>query len=113
MSEQGREAPGRGEDWLETPRAARIIKVLVVLGVLFIVADLFYDKHVHYGFETVPGFHAALGFFASVLFVFAGVALRKVVGRREDYYGEGPEAPATDAPLMAPEAASAEAERDD
>ncbi len=81
---------GNGTDkshWLDKP--ANITRLLWALGLacfVVAIADAFYVKHPHFEVEKVFGFYAWYGFACFVFIVFAGVALRKLVMRDEDYY---------------------------
>jgi hypothetical protein len=73
--------------WLDDP--ANIKKVVYALAAscaAVVVADFFYDKHVHYWFEKLPGFHALFGFVSAFFLVLTAKELRKVLMRPEDYY---------------------------
>ncbi len=64
-----------------------VIIALVVLCVVFVMADLFYhNDHSHFELETKFGFQAWFGFLAFVIIVFLGRGLRLVITRPEDYY---------------------------
>ncbi len=81
--------PAQAEDpgWAEKPEnVRRMIVGTIILCVLVVVADFFYDKHGHYGFEDVTGFHALYGFLSYVGLVLIAGQLRKLLKREEDYY---------------------------
>ena len=64
----------------------RVFRVLAVVCVLVVAADLFYPKHGHYAVEDWIGFHAAYGFLSYVGLVLLAKGFRRVVKRDEDYY---------------------------
>ncbi|MCA1799621.1 MAG: hypothetical protein LC632_09270 [Xanthomonadaceae bacterium] len=64
----------------------RIYRVLLVLCVLSVIADLFYEKHAYFWWENLIGFHAMYGFVACVALVLVAKQLRKLLMRPEDYY---------------------------
>ena len=73
--------------WLDDPANVRKLYYgLWALCILLLLADLFYQKHVHYAFEEWFGFSAIFGFLACVGLVFASIGLRKIVKRDEDFY---------------------------
>ena len=59
-----------------------LVGVCVVLG----LADLFYHRHTYFGFESFPAIYGLFGFASCVFIIFAGIGLRKLVMRDEDYY---------------------------
>lgn len=67
-----------------------IVRGLAVLCALALVADLFYEKKPHFAIESLFAFYPVYGFVVSVALVLTAKELRKVLGRREDYY-EPPE----------------------
>ena len=55
--------------------------------VLLILVDLFLPKHPAFPWEGYPSFYGAYGFVAYVSIVLASnYLLRKLFGRKEDYY---------------------------
>ena len=50
------------------------------------LADLFYHRHAVFSFEEIPAIYGIFGFVAFVFIVFAGIGLRKLIMRDEDYY---------------------------
>tara|TARA_B100001059_G_C17513067_1_gene416837 strand:+ start:57 stop:389 length:333 start_codon:yes stop_codon:yes gene_type:complete len=52
------------------------------------VYDGFYHKHEKVEIANVFGFYAYYGFVCFTLIIFAALALRKIIKRREDYYGD-------------------------
>ncbi len=65
--------------------------VLIVSAVLAALAGLnaaWHNPHPHFEVEGVPVFFAVYGFVAFSFIVLAGQHLRKLVGRKEDYYDE-------------------------
>lgn len=79
--------PDEKRYWLDDWRNVR--KVLFVLYAIcagLISLDLLYHKHVVLAFEGWFGFYGVYGFVACVGLVLTAKGLRKLVGRREDYY---------------------------
>lgn len=78
-----KEAPG----WLERKSTINLIyRGLWVVCALLAAADLFYRKHVTFRIEEMPAIYGLYGFVCFYGIVIAGKYLRKLVGRREDYY---------------------------
>lgn len=59
---------------------------LVALCVVLGLADFLYDRHGEFAFEEIPLAYAVYGFVSFVFIVFAGIGLRKLIMRDEDYY---------------------------
>lgn len=75
------------QHWLDRPSNIRkLVRTFLVICILVLVADFFYEKHSHYGWEKSPGFYALFGFSAYVFLVFAAKAFRRFVMRKQDYY---------------------------
>jgi hypothetical protein len=75
--------------WLDDPRNVRkIVRALVVVCVLLVLLDFFYDKHAHFDPENWFGFYGFYGFIGCVGLVLAAKELRRLVMRPEDYYGD-------------------------
>ena len=73
--------------WLDDPRnVTKVFYTLFGVCVLLVVADLFYDKHVHFPWEGRLGFYAFYGFVAAFSLVLIAKQLRKILMRGEDYY---------------------------
>lgn len=63
-----------------------IIAVLIVSCIALFAVDFFYHKHGHYDFEQWYGFYAWYGFLSYCLIVLSAKQMRKLIGRKEDYY---------------------------
>jgi hypothetical protein len=75
------------ERWLDRPRnVTRLVHGLYILCAALLLADLFYEKHIHFAFEAWFGFFAIFGFAAYVFIVLSAKALRRLIKRPEDYY---------------------------
>ena len=73
--------------WLDDPRNVRkLYRRLWIVGVLFVTADLFYEKHIEFLIERLFGFFGFYGFVSCLFLVLAAKQLRKIVIRDEDYY---------------------------
>jgi len=79
------------KDWLDRPRnVKRLIWTLVAVCALLLVLGLLpmFKDHLHFGFEGWPGFYAVYGFVGFFLLVLTGWPLRKLLGRKDDYYDD-------------------------
>lgn len=66
----------------------RLLGSLYISLALLIIIDFFIPKHPYFPWEEYPSFYAAYGFIACVGLVLAAKhILRRVVKRKEDYYG--------------------------
>ncbi|WP_423821261.1 hypothetical protein V5738_13085 [Salinisphaera sp. SPP-AMP-43] len=65
-----------------------IIGILGVFCLALLIAEFFYAKHPHFGFDGWFGFYPAAGFIAYCFIVLSAKALRPLLRRGEDYYGE-------------------------
>jgi hypothetical protein len=66
----------------------RLLMGFYIFLVLLIVVDLFFPKHPFFPWERYPSFYGAYGFIAYVGIVFgSNYILRKLLNRKEDYYG--------------------------
>ena len=73
--------------WLDEPR--NVTGIFYALGAvcgLLVVADFFFEKHVHFFWENWTGFHGFFGFLGCVFLVLAAKQLRRVLMRGEDFY---------------------------
>ena len=65
-----------------------VLGVFLVISVITLGIDLFFDRHTDHRFETLAGFYGIWGFVSCVVLVLAAKQLRKLVMRGEDYYGD-------------------------
>tara|TARA_B110000858_G_scaffold89711_1_gene103712 strand:- start:27929 stop:28204 length:276 start_codon:yes stop_codon:yes gene_type:complete len=73
--------------WAERPEVhQRIRYALYVICGLLLIADLIVHRHTYLAIEEIPAFYPVYGFAALVGVVVLAKALRKLVGRSEDYY---------------------------
>jgi hypothetical protein len=73
--------------WLDDPaNVKKLVYGLLALCAATVLADLFYDKHGEYDVQGWIGFDAAFGFVSYVGIVYAGMLVRKLLMRSEDYY---------------------------
>lgn len=73
--------------WADRPgNRQRIRYVLYVACVLLALADFIVHRHVEMPLEKLPAFYAGYGFLALVTVVMLARGLRRLVGRKEDYY---------------------------
>lgn len=73
--------------WADRPEIQQRIRyaIYVVCGLL-VLTDLIVHRHTYLPVEEMPAFYAFYGFAALVAVVMLSKELRKLVGRREDYY---------------------------
>jgi len=82
-------ALGRLLTWVDRPGSAtKITYALAGLCALLFISDLFYEKHSHFAAEDFFGFYAIYGFVMFTGLILAAKALRVIIKRPEDYYGD-------------------------
>ena len=64
----------------------RLLWGTTVVGVLLILADFVYHKHVYHDWENLWGFYGIFGAVSIIVLVQLAKGLRKLVMRDEDYY---------------------------
>ena len=72
----------------KTENANKIFLVLSVFCLALFLADFTYHKHGHFPIEEIPGFYGAYGFFMFTALIFFAKALRLLIKRPENYYGD-------------------------
>lgn len=86
------EKPANNSGWADTKGFRNVfLGVLITACVLSALAGFvpaFQKKDPHFAAEAFPVFFAFWGFAAFMFIVLAGQHLRKLVGRKEDYYEE-------------------------
>lgn len=84
----GRRATGQDKRyWLDDPRnVTKLVYGLLALCAASVLADLFYEKHVHYGVEKIIGAYGLYGFLGCAVLVLGARELRKILKRDENYY---------------------------
>ena len=65
-----------------------VLGVFLVISVITLGIDLFFDRHTDHRFESLAGFYGIWGFVSCVVLVLAAKQLRRLVMRGEDYYGD-------------------------
>ncbi len=65
-----------------------VLGVFLVISVITLGIDLFFDRHTDHRFESLVGFYGIWGFVSCVVLVLAAKQLRKLVMRGENYYGD-------------------------
>lgn len=79
----------RGAGLFERPAVINtIIAILALVCVGLLVAEFCYVKHPHFGFDGWFGFYPLAGFTAYCSIVLSAKALRPLLRRGENYYGE-------------------------
>jgi hypothetical protein len=71
---------------IESAGGARLVQLLVALGVASLVAELFVHKHVEFDFQGWFGFDGFGGFLVMVVLALAARILQRFLMRPEDYY---------------------------
>lgn len=66
----------------------RVIYALHAVCALSLIVELFVHRHLVHPWEGLFGFYAIYGFVACVVLVLIAKEMRKVLMRREDYYGD-------------------------
>lgn len=87
-SDSSKEKPG----WADNPTFIRVfLGVLIAACILSALAGFVVDwhnPHPHFKAEKFPVFFALWGFGSFIFIVLVGQHLRKLVGRKEEYYDE-------------------------
>lgn len=68
--------------------ATRIFYALAALCAFLFLLDFTYKKYGHFDFETLPGIYGIYGFVMFTGLILVAKALRVLIKRHEDYYGE-------------------------
>lgn len=78
--------------WADNPTFIRAFLGLLIISCIAAAAAglnaAWQNPHPHFAIEGVPAFFAIYGFLAFVFIVLVGQHLRKLVGRKEEYYDE-------------------------
>lgn len=78
--------------WADRPGVRRFIVGVLIIACLGAAAagfnEAWHNPHPHFDVEGFPVFFAIYGFVAFAFIVLAGQHLRRLVGRKEDYYDE-------------------------
>lgn len=64
----------------------RLLWGFTALGVLSLLVDLFFHRHIYHPWERLWGFYGIFGVLGIVVLVQLSKVLRKLVMRDEDYY---------------------------
>ncbi len=82
-----RDRDGGQTPWLYRRRTINgLFWALAGLCLLLVLADFVYPRYGTFAFEEFPAAYGIFGFVAFVFIVFAGIGLRKLIMRDEDYY---------------------------
>ncbi len=65
-----------------------LIRVILGAGILSLIAEFFVHRHHEFAFSSFPGFYALVGFAAYCIIVLGAKAIRPLLKRPEDFYGE-------------------------
>ena len=80
---------GKTLSWFtKTKHANKIFLGLALLCFVLFLADFTYNKHGHFHIEEIPGFYGAYGFFMFTALILVAKALRLLIKRPENYYGD-------------------------
>ena len=80
---------GKTLSWFtKTKHANKIFLGLTLLCFVLFLADFTYNKHGHFHIEEIPGFYGAYGFFMFTALILVAKALRLLIKRPENYYGD-------------------------
>lgn len=82
-------ALGRAMLWVDKPGSAnKIFWGLGALCAIVFVAGFMVDMHGHFAVENFGGFYAVYGFVMFTGLILVAKALRVIIKRPEDYYGD-------------------------
>ena len=74
---------------LANPEGTKLlIRILIGVSVLVVLLDLTIDKHGYMEMERYFGFYAAYGFVMFTGLILVAKALRRLIKRPEDFYGD-------------------------
>ena len=80
---------GKTLSWFtKTKNANKLFLGLALLCFALFLADFTYHKHGHFHIEEIPGFYGAYGFFMFTALILVAKALRLLIKRPENYYGD-------------------------
>jgi len=74
--------------WADNPKTpGRIFQFLIFTCAALVLTDFIVgQRYDYFYFDGITGFYGIYGFSAFVFVVFAGILLRKLIKRDEDYY---------------------------
>lgn len=82
-------AIGRALLWVDKPGSAnKIFWALAAICVGLVLYGFTYEAHGHFDMENISGFYGLFGFVAFSIVIFGAKALRVLIKRPEDYYGD-------------------------
>ena len=80
---------GKTLSWFtKTKNANKLFLGLALLCFALFLIDFTYHKHGHFHIEEIPGFYGAYGFFMFTALILVAKALRLLIKRPENYYGD-------------------------
>ena len=80
---------GKTLSWFtKTKNANKLFLGLALLCFALFLVDFTYQKHGHFHIEEIPGFYGAYGFFMFTALILVAKALRLLIKRPENYYGD-------------------------
>ncbi len=78
---------GERKYWLDNNRNIdKIFWGLCLLCLFLALMDLFYHRHAEFSWEAWMGFYGFYGFVSCVGLVLLAKQIRKILGRKENYY---------------------------
>ena len=82
-------ALGRALMWVDRPgNPTKIFYALIVLCIFLFLLDFTYTKHEKVAIADLPGFYGIFGFVMFTALILAAKALRTIIKRPEDFYGD-------------------------
>ena len=91
MSDDPKSFPalGRALLWVDKPGSVtKIFWALAIACIVVFLLDFTYEKHGHFDMENLPGFFAIYGFISFTGLILVAKALRVMIKRPEDFYGD-------------------------
>jgi hypothetical protein len=80
---------GRWLTWVDRPgNPTKIVRGLAVVCLLLFLSSFVIQTHGHLEAENIPGFYAVYGFVMFTALILAAKALRTIIRRPEDFYGD-------------------------
>jgi hypothetical protein len=74
--------------WDDYKNVKRLLAVFFTICGLLLATDFFIHRHVELEAEQIFGFYAFFGLIGSLFLVLSAKELRRILMRKEDYYGD-------------------------